>query len=212
MSRLLRILYRASIRPILPGTKALFLFGHLPVPYSGDINPDLHDNDIGAWPADVYYGEFDGVWTDTSVNQPTGANQTFPATANSIKMSRPGLCACRSGGSIYPTLLVSQTKPRLVTNWTSPGAPRRTRHFDTAGSCGKTRIDFQPVVSRIGTRAQTCAAWRSFPSFFGRDQIRTIGPDEYFPTLDAESYLWSYVVSGGSTYGSDNVGPLIHGR
>ena len=41
--------------------KAVFLFGHIPVPYSGNINPDGHPDHLGAWPADVYYGDVDGI-------------------------------------------------------------------------------------------------------------------------------------------------------
>src|SRR5438552_6534274 len=49
--------------------KAVFLLGHVPVPYSGDIIPDGHYPDHqGAWPCDGYYGDMDGIWTDTSVN------------------------------------------------------------------------------------------------------------------------------------------------
>src|SRR5947208_12604142 len=49
--------------------KALFLFGHVPVPYSGDIVPDGHMPDhVGAWPCDGFYGDMDGTWTDNAVN------------------------------------------------------------------------------------------------------------------------------------------------
>lgn len=46
----------------------VFLFGHVPVPYSGLLNPDGHPEHLGAWPADVYYGEMAGQWTDETVN------------------------------------------------------------------------------------------------------------------------------------------------
>jgi len=42
----------------------VFLLGRVPVPYSGFLNPDGHPDHYGAWPADVYYGEFDQDWTD----------------------------------------------------------------------------------------------------------------------------------------------------
>src|SRR5882762_7560660 len=62
--------------------KCVFLFGHVPVPYSGDIVPDGHIPDHhGAWPADLYYGDMDGVWTDTMVNDTRaiyGRNQNIP--------------------------------------------------------------------------------------------------------------------------------------
>jgi len=48
--------------------RSVFLFGHVPVPYSGLLNPDGHDDHIGAWPADAYYGDMDGGWTDSTVN------------------------------------------------------------------------------------------------------------------------------------------------
>ncbi len=43
--------------------KAVLLFGHVPIPYSGDNIPDGHF--FRPLPADGYYGEIDGVWTDT---------------------------------------------------------------------------------------------------------------------------------------------------
>src|SRR5262245_21111836 len=49
--------------------KAVFLLGHVPVPYSGDIVPDGHTPDHqGAWPCDGFYGDMDGNWTDSLVN------------------------------------------------------------------------------------------------------------------------------------------------
>jgi autotransporter-associated beta strand protein len=49
--------------------KAVYLLGHVPVPYSGDMAPDLHVPDhLGAWPADGYYGDVNGTWTDSAVD------------------------------------------------------------------------------------------------------------------------------------------------
>ena len=45
--------------------KSVLLFGHVPVPYSGNIFAAGHaPGHAGAFPADVYYGDMDGVWTD----------------------------------------------------------------------------------------------------------------------------------------------------
>jgi hypothetical protein len=52
---------------------ALFLIGHIPVPYSGVIAPDGHEDHLGAWPADLYYAELDGLWTDDAVTWQPGA-------------------------------------------------------------------------------------------------------------------------------------------
>jgi hypothetical protein len=53
--------------------KALLLFGHIPVPYSGELNPDGHPEHLGAWPADVYYGDMDGDYTDYNVYNTSAA-------------------------------------------------------------------------------------------------------------------------------------------
>lgn len=55
--------------------KQVILLGHVQVPYSGSIAPDGHNDHSGAWPADVYYGDLDGTYKDTFVNN-TGANGT----------------------------------------------------------------------------------------------------------------------------------------
>jgi hypothetical protein len=59
-----------------PGeVRAVFLLGHVPVARSGEIaaggHPDVHR---GAFPADLYYGEMDGLWTDVSVNNRTASS------------------------------------------------------------------------------------------------------------------------------------------
>ena len=50
-----------------PEIDTLFLFGHIPVPYSG-LMFSGHAEHRGAWPADVYYGDLDGEWTDSTVD------------------------------------------------------------------------------------------------------------------------------------------------
>ncbi|PHI20716.1 hypothetical protein CEQ90_06600 [Lewinellaceae bacterium SD302] len=53
---------------------AILLLGDIPIPHSGEINPDAHNNHRGGWPADIYYGDLDGNWTDTLVNNVSSAN------------------------------------------------------------------------------------------------------------------------------------------
>ncbi len=65
-----------SVRAIVVGhynadpinMKAVYIIGHVPVPYSGNIAPDGHSSHQGAWPCDGYYGEMNGTWTDNSVS------------------------------------------------------------------------------------------------------------------------------------------------
>lgn len=54
--------------------KQVYVLGHVPVPYAGNNAWDGHGNHSGAWSADGYYGDMDGAWTDSTVNNSTTAN------------------------------------------------------------------------------------------------------------------------------------------
>jgi len=86
-----------SIKAIVQGhynsdpanVKALYLVGHIPVPYSGNISPDGHDDGAGARPTDGYYADVNGTWTDNSVNTHVGTyapSWNAPAMASSTKV------------------------------------------------------------------------------------------------------------------------------
>jgi len=55
-----------------PTINSIFLFGHIPVPYSGNIM-SAHANHCGAYPTDVYYAELDDEWTDQYVYNTTAS-------------------------------------------------------------------------------------------------------------------------------------------
>ena len=61
--------------------KSLVLIGHVPVPYSGNLNPDSHPEHKGAWPCDGFYGDMDGIWTDVAAKNDAAArsqNRNIP--------------------------------------------------------------------------------------------------------------------------------------
>lgn len=80
-----------SVKSIVSGTyatdqslRALYLLGHVPVPYSGGFStsgqyypPDGHPDHGGAWPCDLFYGSLnEGFWTDFSVNDTTPSRKS----------------------------------------------------------------------------------------------------------------------------------------
>ncbi len=81
--------------------KAVLLFGRVPVPYSGWTVPDGHYQ--RALPADGYYGDMEGTWTDTAnlgTTDPRGSNvsgdgkfdqNTFPGHVD-LMVGRVDLC------------------------------------------------------------------------------------------------------------------------
>ena len=52
--------------------RAVILLGRVPVPMSGSIAPDGHE--LRPFPADVYYGDMTGTWTDTATKTANGPN------------------------------------------------------------------------------------------------------------------------------------------
>lgn len=63
--------------------KAVCLIGHVTVPCSGAASEDGHVQLMGAWPADTFYGEMNGAWTDHRT-------QTRPLITNPIVQNAPG--------------------------------------------------------------------------------------------------------------------------
>lgn len=61
------------------GLDAVYLIGHLPVPYSGEIMPDGHTDHRGAWPTDLYYVTPATDWSDVHVIR---TNTARPANEN----------------------------------------------------------------------------------------------------------------------------------
>lgn len=49
--------------------KGIFILGHVPIPYSGYLNPDGHMDHAGAWASDMFYADVtNDIWTDNSIN------------------------------------------------------------------------------------------------------------------------------------------------
>lgn len=189
-------------------TKAVFLFGHIAVPYSGNISADSHEDHVGAWPADVFYGEFDGSWTDTTVNHTDTSVPNVPGDGKYDQNRPPGTVRLQIGRVDLSNLtcFANKTPARYEVDLARQYLAKD--HYFRHGKFAIKRraLIFDRQYRGLEKEPQTCAAWRSFPGFFGPDQVRVIGPYEYFPTLGSESYLWSYCVSGGSYYGSDYIG------
>jgi hypothetical protein len=69
-------------------TKAILLIGHVPIPYSGYTESDIHPDHHGAWTADGYYGSTNATtasgnpgieWTDKDADY---TNTSYPEATN----------------------------------------------------------------------------------------------------------------------------------
>ncbi|HEY6228584.1 MAG TPA: C25 family cysteine peptidase [Verrucomicrobiae bacterium] len=185
--------------------KAVFLFGHVPVPYSGLINPDMHLNHLGAWPADVYYGEMDGDWTDYSVNK-TGAeypwNNNVPGDGKFDQSTIPGQVELQVGRVDFSDLpSFTSGEQELLRNYLNKDHAFRHRTLNAAPR-GLIRDNFDTISGD----APAVDAWRAFPALFGNGNFLEVGPDQFFPTLQNQSYLFAYACGGGDWEKADGVG------
>jgi len=185
------------------GVRSVLLFGHVPVPYSGDIVPDGHNpQHRGAWPADSYYGDMDGVWSDVSVNT-TAAN-------DSRNFNQPG------DGKFDPSYIPSQMElevgrvdfanlPAFSLNETELLRQylNKDHNFRHKIITAKPRGLICDYFGTVNNSSFAASGWRNFAPFFGADQIES--SSAWFSTLTNDSYLWAYGCGGG-TY--DSIGGI----
>ena len=184
-----------------PDVRAVFLLGHVPVPYSGNINPDGHSNHIGAWPADLYYGEINGAWTDVSVNNTTASrpqNHNIPGDGKfdqSIIPSDVDLEVGRVDLFNMPAFAISDVG--LIKRYLDKNHHYRTGMINTRPR-GVIDDNFTGY-----TEAFAANGWRNFSAMFGASNVIA---GDYFTTMATENYLWSYGCGGGTYTSASGIG------
>lgn len=211
--------------------KAVFLLGRVPVPYSGNFQPsppDGHtapgDDHRGAWPADGYYADMDGEWTD--------------ATAHYINHNSARATNVPGDGKFDPSYLPSDLELQIgrVDLSSLPGTYAAEPFPDEvslvrfyleknhAWRHGRLPVRRQALIgdSRDASRgrAYSASAYRSFAPMFGPERLviasteaGTPEPERWLNRLKADSYLWSYGFGAGSYTSVSGLGnrPPYHG-
>lgn len=174
-------------------TRSLFLLGHIPVPYSGDLNPDGHPDHLGAWPADAYYAELNGVWQDNTVNDVVASdprNKNIPDDGKFDQTIIPGAVELEVGRvdfhnlPAFPDNEIELTRKYLVKDHAF-----RTKQF-TAQPRGILQDNFGGFAEGFSQNG-----YKNFSPMFG---INKVDVKEYRATLQNESYMWSYGCGGGN--------------
>ena len=195
----------ASIRGIIQNAyntdpanvKAVYLFGHVPVPYSGNIAPDGHNEHQGAWPSDTYYADVNGSWTDNSVNIVTSQrveNRNIPGDGKFDQSDLPNAAELQVGRvDLYDLPAFSQTETELLRAYLNKAHDFKIKGF-TPQVRGIVFDNFQ---------------YTGYPLAAGG--IRTIAPlvgtanvtfpnqngSPFYTLVNNQSYLWTYSCGGG---------------
>lgn len=189
--------------------KAVFLLGHVPVPYSGNQAPDGHGDHVGAWPADGYYGDVDGVWTDATVNNTAASrvqNDNIPGDGKFDQVSFPGLVELQVGRVDLHTL--NRAPAAAVTE-----AARLRRYLRRAHDFRHKQGAYAAIPRRTLIRDGFGHAFTSEPfavtAWMGAFACVGQAPDApideapsgqwFFPAYaGGKDYLWGYGCGGGS--------------
>ncbi len=174
--------------------RAVFLLGHVPVPYSGDSCPDGHTNNHrGAWPADAFYGDMDGVWPD---------QLTSPSNSGARLYNQPGdgkfdvtwfaeydaeLMVGRVDFASLPAFVQSETE--LLRQYLAKSR-RFRKQSNTLPLQGKVRNNFPTMPEAFAQ-----VGFRDYGLFFGPDQVQS-GP--WFSDLRTNRWMAAYGCGAGS--------------
>ena len=180
---------------------ALVLLGNIAVPHSGNIIPDGHTDHKGAWPADLYYGDLDGIWTDDSINNVSSAYprlHNVPGDGNFDQdeiASDIELAVGRIDCSELP--IYEENEYELLDNYLQKNIAFRTGSYKVKRKALFKNLN--PWREGLGQ-----SAIRNFVPLVSNDSL------VYDNIFDAfyDSFLWSYGGSSGSMYASNGLGTI----
>ena len=186
------------------GCDAVYLLGHLPVPYSGlycqDPNylypPDGHwqedpNSHCGAWPADAYYGSIGGNWTDSDSTTLAKRDENNNAIGDG-KFDNAAIAgtATIAVGRVdfYDMPAFTESEVELTRRYLNKAHEFKIGNTITIKK-GIHENNFAPLEEGFGS-----GAVRDFTSHFGKDGI-VYG--DLFTTTASDDYLFAYVCGAG---------------
>ncbi len=187
--------------------KSVFIFGHVAVPYSGDINPDGHPNHIGAWGCDDYYGDMDSAWTDITVDDTSAANtqnwnkphdgkfdQSFLSDMGDIVNLEVG----RVDLSNLPSFPYTET--HLLRQYLN-----KDHNYKFKNIIPRRQGFIADNFGSYNHEYFASTGWRNFTALFNAANI-TANSSGYFTDQSAQSFLFSYGCGGGTYTSASGVG------
>jgi len=191
--------------------KTLYIIGHVPVPYSGYFStngdrppPDGHvegsGNHTGAWPADCYYGEFEGFWTDYTADCSTGSSSRFynvPKDGKFDQTTIPSNIELEIGRvDMYDMDNFSSNDTQLVREYLNRVHSWRN---------GEIKFTKHALIDNNFTGLNLASTgYHNLPCFVGIDSV--FDNRDYFTEQNKNSYLWSYGCGAGSYNSCSGIG------
>jgi hypothetical protein len=179
----------------------IFLVGRVPVPYSGNLNPDGHPNHKGAWPADVFYSdETNYMWSDNSVNNTTASRDENKNIPGDGKFDQSVISATLK----YPLGRVDfynmpefeRNELQLLKDYFAKDHKYRIGAVATQSKC-IVDDNFQSLIEGFST-----SGWRT-ASLVGIENVKKA---DFMTSLETENHIWAYGTGGGSYTSAGGIG------
>lgn len=194
---------------------ALLMIGRVPVPYSGQIAPDGHGNHVGAWPTDSYYGDIDGTWTDTTVNNTSTIlsdqrNRNVPGDGKFDHSNLPSNVEIQVGRVDLlnmPNAPTGLNETTLLRQYL--GRNHQFRRSLGAYASVQRRAIIDDGFGYFGGEAFAASGYRNAIGFFGRAPGQVDAAD-WFGNLGSLRVLFAYGCGGGSFTSASGVGTTTY--
>jgi hypothetical protein len=190
--------------------KAVYIVGHVPVPYSGNLNPDGHSDHKGAWPADGYYGDMDGNWTDNSVNTTSAQldrNYNKPGDGRFDQSDYPSDIELQVGRIDFynigtPWYAFPTSELELTRTYLNKAHNYKIRQLVPLRR-GIVFDNFQDLSNPVGA-----SGYRNVSALVGAANTTNANAfgAPFYTLVNNQSYLWTYASGGGTWVSAYNVG------
>ncbi|HSF88487.1 MAG TPA: T9SS type A sorting domain-containing protein, partial [Saprospiraceae bacterium] len=161
-----------------------------------------HPDHEGAWPADVYYADMNGTWTDNSVNVTVANDERHhntPGDGNFDQSLLPTEVELQIGRVDFAKMPAFATSEQeLLRNYLDKDHAYRHKQF-SATRRGVVDDNF----GFFGTEAFAASGYKNFGPLVGPENVKS---DDYFATTADSSYLWAYGCGGGWYQGAGGIG------
>lgn len=175
--------------------KAVYLLGHIPVPYSGYVGPDGHSDHYGAWPADLYYSMADNSqWTDYVLNVKVSSSPRNYNTPGDGKFDAdaitPGSAKLHVGRvDLFDMPVFGMSDTALTRRYLAKAHNFKLNKYPIV-----QRGFIEDAIGGFGGEAFVRGGWGSYSGMFG-DSIRE---GDFLTELKARPYMFSVTAGFGS--------------
>lgn len=187
---------------------ALYILGHIAVPYSGNIAPDGHtvansgnNSHEGAWPADIYYGDINGTWTDNTLSITVSGNplnHNIPGDGKFDQSLSPSNVELQVGRvDFWDMPAFAKTEVQLMKSYLNKAHQYKIGAL-AVNKRGLVDDNFKNMAEGFAGNG-----WRNFAPLVGNANV---SEKDLIATLNTDFYQWAYGCGAGSYTSCSGVG------